>query len=66
MDRTLKSRVLTAADIMMALARLVHDIARDPCEVEDHAAYMAGQLVGAEKLTAILLDTLVEDEEDFE
>lgn len=68
MDRTLKARVLTAADLMTAHGRLTEDLARltENENDEKHIAFIGGQLVGAEKLLRVLMDMLIESEADDE
>ena len=67
MDRQLKSRVLTAADIMTAYTNLAMDL-RDleksvgDASTDAHTAFVAGQLVGAERLMREEFKLLVEEE----
>jgi hypothetical protein len=59
MERSRLERILTAADIMYAYTRLTKDLARDASE---DAPFVAGQIVGAERLMRIMLEMLVENE----
>lgn len=68
MDRQLKSRVLTAADIMTAYTNLAYSLRSLENSVGEastatHAAFVAGQLVGAERLMQEEFKLLVGEEE---
>ena len=70
MDRQLKSRVLTAADIMTAYTNLAFDLRSlknsvGEVSTETHAAFVAGQLVGAERLMREEFKLLVETESGY-
>lgn len=68
MGRTSKSRVLTAADIMTAYTNLAADLRSlkrsvgGEASTETHAAFVAGQLVGAERLMREEFKILVAEE----